>query len=98
MKHLSVQTTTDVKWNPLAISMVTTKPTVQRLCLCVCWGGSGGGGGLTASVSTEDGARDDETKAASTLLSGFLFFFSFLETLIYNSVPVIYDSLVTLSC
>lgn len=45
MKHLSVQTTTDVKWNPLAISMVTTKPTVQRLCLCVCWGGSGGGGG-----------------------------------------------------
>lgn len=55
-------------------------------------------GGLTASVSTEDGARDDETKAASTLLSGFFGIFSFLETLIYNSVPVIYDSLVTLSC
>lgn len=29
---VSVQTSTNVTRNPLAISMVTTKPTVQRLC------------------------------------------------------------------
>lgn len=34
--YVSVQTSTDVTRNPLAISMVTTKPTVQRLCV---WGG-----------------------------------------------------------
>lgn len=30
--YVSVQTSTNVTWNPLAISMVTTKPTVQKLC------------------------------------------------------------------
>lgn len=31
--NVSVQTPTNVTRNPLAISMVTTKPTVQRLCV-----------------------------------------------------------------
>lgn len=30
--NVSVQTSTNVTRNPLAISMVTTKPAVQRLC------------------------------------------------------------------
>lgn len=30
--NVSVQTSANITWNPLAISMVTTKPTVQKLC------------------------------------------------------------------